>query len=190
MHCNNPWMWFSSLSFRCAVWFNKCRALDAKGVPKNKIIKTIPWNTTNSAVCAYGQYIQWLPTEHYIISRASLHWREQQIALEQSPNASCNTQALCQGLHLVPIVFSLCHVLKHHPGCTAKPEYLRAWETARVRSETFHLGPLSRENSRRGTEWNEFSRLKKKRGVGGVRYIWWVSRGLFATCVKRPSQAQ
>ena len=112
---------------------------------------------------AHRLYIQWFPTEHYIISWANLHWREQQIALEQRPNPSSNNQAPYQGLHLVPIVLSLCHVLKHRPGCAAKSEYLQAWETVGVGSETFHLGPLSKENSRRRTERNEFSRLKKKR---------------------------
>lgn len=63
----------------------------------------------------------------------------------------------------------------------AESEHLWAWEIARVRSETFHLGPLSKENSTRGTEWNEFSRLKKRL----FQCIWWVSRGLFATCVER-----
>lgn len=63
----------------------------------------------------------------------------------------------------------------------AESEHLWAWEIARVRSETFHLGPLPKENSTRGTEWNEFSRLKKRL----FQCIWWVSRGLFATCVER-----
>lgn len=43
----------------------------------------------------------------------------------------------------------------------AQSEHLWAWEIAKVRSEIFHLSPLSKEISRRGTEWNEFSRLKK-----------------------------
>lgn len=115
MHCNNPWMWFSSLFLRCAGWFNKCRALGTKRVVQKKKSKQLP-ETKQTAVCEYGQYIQRFPTEHYIISQANLCWREQQIALEQSPNPRSNTQTPYQGLHLVPIVFFLCHELKHHPG--------------------------------------------------------------------------
>lgn len=130
-----------------------------------------------SAVCTYGQYIQWFPTEHYIISCASLRWREQQIALEQSPSRRSKAQKPCQTTSgpksSLPV---MCWNIT-----LAESEHLWAWEIAIVRSETFHLGPLSKENSTRGTEWNEFSRLKKRL----FQCIWWVSRGLFATCVER-----
>lgn len=133
-----------------------------------------------TAVCSYRQYIQWFPTERYIISCANLRWREQQIALERSPNPNSNTQAPYQGLHLVPIVLSLCHVLKHRPGCAAKPEYLQAWETVRVGLKHFTWAPSLKKTAEEEQSKMNFQGWKKK----GVQCIWWVSRGLFATCVK------
>lgn len=134
-------------------------------------------------MCAYGQYIQWFPTKHYIISWANLHWREQQIALEQSPNRSSHCQAPYQGYIWSQLFFP--SVMYWNIARAALPspstfELGKEWESG---LKHFTWAPSLKKTAEEEQSKMSFQGWKKKKKKF-FQCIWWVSRGLFATCVK------